>query len=66
MVDKKFTSGGEQLQEGEIIKATWDDGHTAVGKYLGQKQGYIILLGDDGKDIVCNPIYVKFEKVNAK
>jgi hypothetical protein len=52
------------MKIGDVIKATWTDGLVLVGKFSRNERGYIILLDNNGKTIVCNPRSVEFEVVN--
>tara|TARA_B100000131_G_C17969965_1_gene554029 strand:+ start:365 stop:556 length:192 start_codon:yes stop_codon:yes gene_type:complete len=54
------------FKAGTMMKATWTDGYTAVGKYEGRKQGYIILIDSEGNRIVCAPHVVEFEVISDK
>ncbi len=54
------------MQRGDKVRATWTDGLVIVGKYDRIERGYVILLDDSGKRIVCNPDVVEFELVNIK
>ncbi len=52
------------MKEGDTIKATWDDGLELVGKYSKKERGYVILIDENNKPIVCNPSYVRFVVIN--
>jgi len=52
------------MKIGDKIKATWTDGLVMVGKYLMHDKGYVILIDNDKKKIVCNPNNVRFEIIN--
>lgn len=54
------------MKIGDMIHATWTDGLTAVGRYSEKKQGFIILLDEKNKVIVCNPHHVRFEIIQEK
>ena len=51
------------MKVGDLVRATWSDGLSLVGVYSGKEQGYIILIGEDGKKIVCNQAIVQFEVI---
>ena len=51
------------MTKGDVVKAVWPDGLCATGKYAFLKQGYIILIGESGEHIVCDPNIVKFEVI---
>ena len=52
------------MQQGEKVRATWSDGLTLVGYYVGTERGYVILHDEDGKRIVCSQAAVKFEVID--
>ena len=52
------------MKVGDLVRATWEDGLVLTGAYSREERGYIILIGSDGKNIVCSPNCVKFEVVN--
>ena len=54
------------LSVGQSIEATWSDGLVLSGRYYGTERGYVILLTEDGKQIVCNPTVVTFRKLDEK
>ena len=54
------------MKEGDLVRATWSDGLVLEGRYVGSNRGYIILIDKTGQQIVCNPVYVKFETMEAR
>jgi len=52
------------MKVGDLVRATWGDGLVMTGVYSRMERGYIILIGDDGKNIVCSPSHVKFDVIN--
>ncbi len=52
------------MKQGDIVKATWYDGLILTGIYSRVERGYVILIDDAGKNIVCNPDCVDFEVIN--
>ena len=52
------------MKVGDVVKATWTDGLVAIGRYSEKKQGFVILLNDEDRLIVCDPNNVKFEVIN--
>ena len=52
------------MKIGDKILASWTDGLVLSGKYLRNERGYIILLDESGKEIVCNRDAVKFTVLN--
>ena len=51
------------MKVGDTIKATWSDGLELTGKYIGEERGYVILLDENSKKIVCSMTSVTFEVV---
>lgn len=51
----------DPFKDGDLVKATWSDGLTCVGRYTGVFQGYVILIDKDGKKYVCNRDHVDFK-----
>ena len=51
------------MKEGDLVKASWEDGLVLVGRYLRQERGYIILEDKEKKQIVCDSNHVKFEVI---
>jgi len=49
--------------KGDLVRATWHDGLILTGRYQYKKQGYVILIDEENKEIVCNPVYVRFEVI---
>ena len=49
------------MQPGDKVRATWTDGLVLTGKYDRTERGYVILIDDSGKRIVCNPNVVELE-----
>ena len=58
--------GGSNLIVGTRVEATWSDGLVLSGKYCGTERGYVILMTETGKQIVCNPTAVTFRTINEK
>lgn len=52
------------MKVGELVKATWSDGLVLTGRFKEEKLGYVLLLDERGKLIVCSPSVVKFEVIN--
>jgi len=52
------------VKVGDTVKAVWSDGLEIVGKYVGDEQGYVILLDENQNRIVCNTSSVTFEVIN--
>tara|TARA_B100000214_G_scaffold354692_1_gene311803 strand:+ start:1037 stop:1204 length:168 start_codon:yes stop_codon:yes gene_type:complete len=52
------------MKNGDVVKATWYDGLVLTGIYSKMEQGYVILIDEGGKKIVCNPHCVEFEVIN--
>ena len=52
------------MKPGEKVRAVWRDGLVVVGRYSETSRGYVILIDDDGKKVVCDPGSVKFEVIN--
>ena len=50
----------EKMRVGDRVIAEWSDGLILSGTYRGTERGYIVLMSDDGKQIVCNIHQVKF------
>ena len=55
-----------ELKEGDIIKAIWTDGLCICGEFLYRKQGYVVLLDENGRKVVCNPSCVEFEVIKKQ
>ena len=55
------------MKVGDIVRATWYDGYEVVGKYLENKQGYIIIVQEDDKKtlVACDKNAVTFEVITA-
>ncbi len=55
------------MKVGDIVCATWYDGHEVVGKYLENKQGYIIIVQEDDKKtlVACDKNAVTFEVITT-
>ena len=47
-----------------MVKATWSDGLVLTGHFKEEKLGYILLIDEKGKLIVCSPSVVKFEVIS--
>lgn len=54
------------MKVGDVVSATWGDGLTEVGTFSEKKQGYVILLDDENKRIVCDPSHVTFKILQEK
>lgn len=54
------------MKVGDVVQATWTDGLIAVGRYSEKKQGFVLLLDNEDKIIVCNPHHVTFEIIQEK
>ena len=52
------------MKVGDLIKAEWSDGLIVVGSFLKKDRGYVILLDENNKIVVCNPECVRFEVIN--
>lgn len=52
------------MKIGNTVRATWSDGLELVGKYVGDERGYIILIDENQKRIVCNAASVTFEVIS--
>ena len=52
------------MKVGDSVKATWKDGLVMTGIYSRNERGYIILVDDNGENIVCNPSCVVFEVIS--
>ena len=52
------------MNVGDLVRATWKDGLVMVGRFEGHRRGYIILIGEEGERIVCNPDSVDFEIIS--
>jgi len=52
------------VQVGDLVKATWSDGLVLTGQFKEERLGYILLIDEKGKLIVCSPNAVKFEVIN--
>jgi len=51
------------VKVGDTVRATWSDGLELVGQYVGDERGYVILLDESQKRIVCNAASVTFEVI---
>ena len=51
------------MKVGDLVRATWSDGLIVIGKFSKKDRGYVILLDENNKNVVCNPAYVKFEVI---
>ncbi len=51
------------MRRGDKIRATWTDGLVIVGKYDRIERGYVILIDDSGKRVVCNPNVVELKVI---
>lgn len=51
------------MKPGDLVKATWSDGLTMTGWYIGTERGYVLLRSKEGKEIVCNANAVVFEVI---
>ena len=56
----------EKLVVGDHVEAKWYDGLTLTGYYQKTERGYIILVSEEGKQVVCNPSAVKFRVLNER
>ena len=54
------------MKAGDLVRATWVDGLVLQGRFSEKTRGYVILLDEKEKKIVCNPVCVKFEIVEEK
>ena len=52
------------MQVGDLVKATWSDGLVLTGQFKEERLGYILLIDEKGKLIVCSPSVVKFEVIS--
>ena len=52
------------MKVGELVKATWSDGLVLTGRFKEERLGFVLLLDEEGKLIVCNPSAVKFEVIS--
>ena len=52
------------MKVGDKVIAEWSDGLIMSGTYKGTERGYIVLMSDEGKQIVCNIHHVKFRIQN--
>jgi hypothetical protein len=48
------------MKVGDKVKAEWSDGLVYDGTYVGSRRGYIIIVDEDEKQIVCNKDNVEF------
>ena len=51
------------MEIGDKVKAIWSDGLELTGQYIGEERGYVILIDENNKKIVCNSASVKFEVI---
>ena len=56
--------GGDKMKVGDLVRAIWSDGLIVVGKFSKRDRGYVILLDENNKIVVCNPECVRFEVIN--
>ena len=52
------------MKVGDKVKARWADGLVLEGVYSERSRGYVILVDESGRQIVCDPSYVEFEVLN--
>jgi len=52
------------VKVGDLVKATWSDGLVLTGQFKEERLGYILLIDEKGKLIVCSPNAVKFEVIS--
>jgi hypothetical protein len=52
------------VKSGDLVRASWSDGLTLLGRYFGVDRGYVVLVDEDGNKIVCNKSAVQFEVIN--
>ena len=52
------------MKVGDKVKATWADGLILSGVYTEDNRGYVILVDEEGHQIVCDPYHVIFEVID--
>tara|TARA_Y100000004_G_C8887098_1_gene400286 strand:- start:561 stop:734 length:174 start_codon:yes stop_codon:yes gene_type:complete len=48
-------------QPNDKVKATWADGYSIVGRFVGEIRGYYVIIDENGKEVACNKTTVEFE-----
>ena len=53
-------------QANDTVKATWTDGESIVGRFVGEIRGYYIVIDESGKEVACDKGTVEFEIINEE
>ena len=53
-------------QANDTVKATWTDGESIIGRFVGEIRGYYIVIDESGKEVACDKGTVEFEIINEE